>query len=62
MRRFMPVIFAGLIFISGQTTTQAAAAITISGPFHLRDHAGPNSLGVPTGDRQLFGATNVTHL
>src|SRR5439155_2265658 len=34
-------------------------AVTTSGPFHVRESVGPNSLGISPGDLQLFGAITV---
>jgi hypothetical protein len=54
----MLAVFVVVLLFVGTTVGQAAA-ITISGAFHFRDNVGANSLGVPTGDRQIFGATTV---
>jgi len=38
----------------------AWAALQIANAFSLRDNVGPNTVGTPTGDRLVFGATDVT--
>jgi hypothetical protein len=57
MRHF----FHGLtvfIVLAG-ASAPAAAAITVSGPFNLREHVAPNTVGSTPGDRLVFGAVTV---
>ena len=59
MKRSIPVALACLVVALGLASGQAWA-LTISGQFHFRDNVGPNSVGSPIGDRQLFGVISVT--
>jgi K319-like protein len=53
-------IVAGVAVFMAFPQTSAPAALQIANTFSIRDNVGPNTVGTPTGDRLVFGATDIT--